>query len=68
MTGATFKTLRRGLLAGTAALFLGAAGCTPITNSHGYTPRADELETIKRGSTPAAAWSANLGVPPPSAP
>lgn len=47
MSQRTITPLRAVLVAGCAALFLGVAACSPIRESHGYTPRADELDQIQ---------------------
>ncbi len=45
------------------AFGLSAAGCTPITHTHGYTPRATELEEIRAGQDTRETVQRKLGRP-----
>lgn len=59
-------TARRGArtaLAAAALAALLAAGCSPITKTHGYTPRFAELESIRAGSDTRESVLRKLGRP-----
>lgn len=58
------KPLARRVLALCAVLgLLTAAACAPIKHSHGYTPRADELDRIKVGVDTRSSVQNKLGRP-----
>ncbi|MCI4664948.1 MAG: outer membrane protein assembly factor BamE [Neomegalonema sp.] len=63
MIGRNFKSSRTIACLTAAALLLGAAGCSPIIETHGYTPRADELDSIRKGFDTRGSVQRKLGRP-----
>lgn len=55
-------TVQLGLAVALAA-GLAASGCTPITHTHGYTPRATELEEVRAGRDTRDTVQEKLGRP-----
>lgn len=56
-------TLRPVFFSAAAIAFLAVAACSPIRDSHGYTPRADELDRIEAGIDTRASVERKLGRP-----
>ena len=63
IAGLKFKTGRGVAAALCVCALLGAVGCSPITRTHGYTPRADELDSIKAGVDTRLSVERKLGRP-----
>ncbi len=63
MSQRNVKSFRSALCAAAAALALGVAACSPIKESHGYTPRTDELDQISAGVDTRATVERKLGRP-----
>ncbi|MEO1291906.1 MAG: outer membrane protein assembly factor BamE [Pseudomonadota bacterium] len=62
-TGTLGGAKQIGLVGACLALGLAMAACSPITHTHGYSPRADELESVTVGVDDRASVQQKLGQP-----